>query len=244
MHSYNYWVKNQLMTKTYDFTSIVTSSLNQPGIPLTTNEDIILSEYNPDVNGNYFRFNTSASQAGASALGYTDFDVPFLIEREDEISVTYNLGGVNPTQSTTLTQDFKVMGISDKGNGYFPDVMLFTTESSGTPPNTSFGVSGSSIFNRIHVTPDPSTLETPISEGIIDNFTIRRRINAENKVIIYQSNPIGSFGSQTLSGDGYLIPEDMTAIQKANINTVIRSLTAPPSTNDQADVSGIGINPG
>ena len=243
MHSYNYWLKNGLTTKTYDFDSIVTSSFNQPGLPLLGEDQNWPTD--PENKNNYFRFNTSASQAGASALGYTDFDVPFLIEREDEISVTYDLSGTNSTSQTpTITQDFRVMDISDKGNGYFPDVMLFTTESSGTPPNTSFGVSGSSIFNRIHVTPDPSTLTTPISGGVIDNFTIRRRIDAENKVIIYQSNPVGSFGSQTLSGDGYLIPEDMTAIQKANINTVIRSLTAPPSTNDQADVSGIGINPG
>ena len=237
MHSYNYWVKNGLTTKTYDFDSIVTSSFNQPGLPLLDEDQNW--PIDPENKNNYFRFNTSASQAGASALGYTDFDVPFLIEREDEISVTYDLGGTNsPSQTSTITQDFRVMGISDKGNGYFPDVMLFATSSA--TPLTPFGVSGSSIFNRIHVTPDPSTLTTPISGGVIDNFTIRRRIDAENKVIIYQSNPVGSFGAQTLSGDGYLIPDDMTAIQKANINTVIRSLTAPPSTNDQADVSGFG----
>jgi DNA integrity scanning protein DisA with diadenylate cyclase activity len=76
--------------------------------------------------------------------------------------------------------------------------------------------------------------------GEINQFTVRRRNNADDRVIVYQTPPLNSFGSQTISPGGYLIPEDMTRIQKENVNTIINQLKSqnaivPDSTQGPAN---------
>ena len=97
-------------------------------------------------------------------------------------------------------------------------------------------ISGSNMFDRIAVTPDPSTLDIPIPDGEIYQFTIRKRVDADDRVIVYQTPPFKSYGAQTKTGDGYLIPEDLSEPQKKNVQTIINQLQSqnavPPSSQD------------
>jgi len=91
-----------------------------------------------------------------------------------------------------------------------------------------------SIWNILNVTPDPSTLNIP--NGEILNFTIRRRVEADDRVIMFQQSPSGSSGIKTPSGQGYLIPKDLTATQKRNVQTMINQITAKNQNLDSTDV--------
>ena len=221
-HSYNYWIKNQLNARSSG--TVPEPPGVQPGIP--EGGKILKTQ-----NRNYFRFNTSSSEAGASTLGYTDSNLPFIIERGDEIRVTYN-----PTELVGTTfnevQDFVVEGIEDLSATPLNTDILFTSNYS----NVTSGIYGTRLFNQINVTPDPSTLAIPIVSGSINSFTIRRRINTDDRVVVFQSPlSVQSMGAQTPTGDGYLIPEDMTDIQKRNVNTLInqlRSNNAVPPNSD------------
>jgi len=81
-------------------------------------------------------------------------------------------------------------------------------------------------FDKVMVHPDPRTLDIPIPSGQIFNFTLRRRIEADDRVVIYQTAPTGSEGVKTLSPSGYLIPNDFSAQQKRNVQTIINQLSA------------------
>ena len=61
--------------------------------------------------------------------------------------------------------------------------------------------------------------------------TCRRKINADDRIIIYQTPPINALGSQTPTGDGYLIPNDFTPIQKKNVQTLINQLKNQNAVN-------------
>ena len=80
------------------------------------------------------------------------------------------------------------------------------------------------IYDRLRVVPDPKTLKKPIPGGAIKNYTIFRRVNADDRVIVEITPPTGSKGIQSPSGDGFLIPNDLTEIQKRNVQTVITQL--------------------
>jgi hypothetical protein len=80
------------------------------------------------------------------------------------------------------------------------------------------------IYDRLRVVPDPKTLKKPIPGGHIKNYTIFRRVNADDRVIVEITPPTGSKGIVTPSGDGFLIPNDLTETQKRNVQTVITSL--------------------
>jgi len=222
-HSYNYWVKNQLPA------SSVSSGFNpigvQPGIP--TN-----SEIKPQIESNYFKFNVSSSKAGASTLGYTNFDLPFIIERGDEIRVTYNTAADSSAIQIFENQDFVVTDIPDRGFDLTNDIQFIQKDET---IGAVSGIQSNRAFNRINVIPDPSTLPIKILGGKISNFTIRRRINTDDRVVVFQTPPLNSRGSQTPTKDGFLIPEDMTDIQKRNINTLINQLRSQNAVEPNSD---------
>ena len=82
----------------------------------------------------------------------------------------------------------------------------------------------------------PSFLKTDrnpmeVLEGLPDfhitRFTIRRQLEDETSVMAYNiSPPSGSEGSVTPSGPGFLIPDDLTTIQKDNALNIINNLRA------------------
>ena len=229
-HSYNYWVKDQLYASYTASAGNVEANFNIPGIPTassTVNSTPVLST-NPL---NYNIFNFSSSEAGANVLGYENYNLPFIIERGDEIRVTYNVASSSlsnglPIYATNefITQDFTVEDV------YGSPLLEGSLDGDISP---MWFIYGSSVaaevlperrFDRIGVSPDPSTLAIPIPDGSIYQFTVRKRVNADNRVIVYQTPPINSAGSQTPSGDGFLIPNDFTQIQKGNVQTLINAL--------------------
>jgi len=81
-------------------------------------------------------------------------------------------------------------------------------------------------FDKILVTPNPADLNPQIPEGKINNVQITRRVNADDRVILFQNSPPNSQGTNTPSGPGFLIPNDLTSIQKRNVESLISLLNA------------------
>ena len=79
-------------------------------------------------------------------------------------------------------------------------------------------------FNMLEVTPDPAKLAIPIPNGIIHSYTIKKRVEADDRVVVNLTQPSGSRGVITPSGDGYIIPEDLTPIQQGNVQKLINKL--------------------
>ncbi len=80
------------------------------------------------------------------------------------------------------------------------------------------------LFNRLKVTPNPADLDIPIVNGKIYAMTLRKRQEADDRVVLNVNQPSGSQGALTLSGDGYLIPNDLTNIQQRNVQKIINKL--------------------
>jgi len=235
-HSYNYWVKDQLLS---NFTASATTAIEKfevPGLPTASSTQSPILVASSSLS-NYNTFNFTASQAGANILGYEDFGLPFLIERGDEIRVTYD---INFTGSSYLditpnvqksanyrTQDFVVkdVGFSTSGSSTGLPSIIFPNGS------VSASISSSRLFDRIYVNPNPADLAEPIPSGQIYQFTIRRKINADDRIIIFQTPPVNALGSQTPTGDGYLIPNDFTPTQKKNVQTLINQLKGQNAVN-------------
>ena len=198
------------------------------GIPKPPSGISNLTKINPQLNRNYW----VPYYSGSNMTNYEDFQIPFIIKRGDEIRVTWNSTN-DLTRPLYETQDFQVTEVTVSGSD---------TGSIGSGwkiaynPGTTLNhaVTKNSVYNIIKVTPDPSTFEIP--EGKINQFTIRRRTEADDRVIVYQSAPSGSLGFKTLSGQGYLIPNDLSPTQKRNVQTMINQLTAKNQFIDSLDV--------
>lgn len=99
------------------------------------------------------------------------------------------------------------------------------------------------IYDTLKVTPNPSTLEKPIPKGSIMSATFKRRVDDDTKVIVDVIQPVNQKGNLTPSGDGYLIPDDLSPTQQDNVQKIINilksknSFTNPPDANETKDVS-------
>ena len=124
------------------------------------------------------------------------------------------------------------------GNTVPSSLGMFTVEDSSTYNPTDPGF----IFDTLKVTPDPSKLQKPIPNGSIMAATFIKRQDNDTKVIVDITQPPESIGALTPSGDGYLIPDDLTEIQKDNVQKIINvlksqnSFTNPPDANATNDV--------
>jgi hypothetical protein len=109
---------------------------------------------------------------------------------------------------------------------YFPD----------TSGDTAQALDPGYLFDRVVVTPNPADLDIPIPTGRIYAMTLRKRVEADDRVILNVNQPPGSQGAQTLSGDGYLVPNDLTNIQQRNVQKIINKLKSEnvftPDSND------------
>lgn len=210
IHSFNKAVELQLEAENRD---LFNSNTYRIGIPQGSRVD-------SSVSSNYWIL----SPTGSGLYGYEDFQQPFVIKRGDEIRVTWERN--TTTKGDPQTADFTVTNTpyAPSNNGQYQYAQ-------GLGAAT---VNSRSIYDHIEVTPDPSTFGIP--DGEINNFTIRRRIGADDRVIIFQTPPSGSKGIQTPSGQGYLIPKDLTATQKRNVQTMINQITAKNQNLDSADI--------
>tara|TARA_B110000259_G_scaffold65359_1_gene76966 strand:- start:2049 stop:2492 length:444 start_codon:yes stop_codon:yes gene_type:complete len=74
---------------------------------------------------------------------------------------------------------------------------------------------------------DPFEVLSGLNKGAISRFTIRRQVEDETSVMAYNvTPPSGSKGAETLSGGGFLIPDDMSQTQKDNALNIINNLRA------------------
>ncbi len=209
LHTYNYCVANEI----YIGEDILDGS-SQPiliGVPEGIDKNDPAS---------YFKLNPAQS----SLPNYENDEQPFLIERGDEIRVTYTSGS-----SGYINQDFQVLGVEENiydagsDNPYSLDFYDTPSVSSGTTYDG--GSKKMKLFNKINVYPDPSTLASQIPSGSIYSYTIRKRQDADNIVNVKSPiQPSGSKGAETYSGKGYLIPNDLTNTQKRNVQTLITTL--------------------
>ena len=79
----------------------------------------------------------------------------------------------------------------------------------------------------VRVEPDPITTLNGLLLGEVKKFTVRRQIEADDKVMLKNiTPPSGSRGRQTPSGQGFLIPNDFSNIQKNNALNIINQLKA------------------
>tara|TARA_B100001094_G_scaffold327939_1_gene387256 strand:- start:2916 stop:5783 length:2868 start_codon:yes stop_codon:yes gene_type:complete len=103
--------------------------------------------------------------------------------------------------------------------------------------------SSTNCFDKLEVTPNPQDLNPPIPEGKINNLQIIRRTNADDRVIIFQVSPDNSEGVNTPSGPGFIIPNDLTSIQKQNVESLISLLNAKNTFKDEIPSRDGGLTP-
>ena len=226
-HNYNQYVERGLVaTGSYD-PNVTADAF--PGIPRNQGLQQKYSGSNP--NYIYLNYDQSINNISESLNSYENFQQPFIIKKGDEIRVSYSsIAGSGVEDAVEV--DFTVTDVSpntDYENGIYPDnissSMITIDEFGGI---TTYQYATGSIYNydKIRVTPPPSSLDIPIPEGKIYNFTIRRRTNADDRVIMFQTAPTGSDGINTPSPSGFLIPNDFTQQQKRNVQTIINQLSA------------------
>ena len=228
IHNYNQYVKRGIVATG---STVAGASTYFPGIPSG-------SKFNTSSADSFIYLNYSASTMdnNTNLLGYENFNQPFIIEVGDEIRCTYNLAVTNvsessPNASEIITQDFRVTAV-DPNTDYETGTGIAVRNPSGSftvfsPPLDIKPVTASLYnYDKITVEPDPTTLSNKIPNGMISGFTVRRRINADDRVIVSQTAPTGSNGLFTPTGDGYLIPNDLSPVQKRNVLTIINQLSA------------------
>lgn len=210
LHLYTSGSDNQFPTEDGGALNVVVS----PGISST----------NPT---SYFKWDAS----GSLLPEYEDFQEPFLLKRGDEIRVSYQTSGSVTYAPVPHIQDFTITRVfgryvkdTDPDNYY----RWISNQMSHAPGTTDLKW----MFDRIEVTPDPSTLRIPIPKGEILAYTIRRRKENDSKIIIKTSPPSGSAGVQQKSGGGFLLPQDLSPTQKRNALNIINQLQAKNAFRD------------
>jgi len=206
--------------------NIITPTINQLGWPIGAKRikqdsifftwDVGQSANATSSIGSYVSPNPLTKGYFPEIANYQDYSLPFLIEKGDEIRIAYSSSANSQGKAFINEQDFTVVDVPhspDNNHGYVCPGFAVTQT-----------INSASIFDRIYVSPNPMNFD--IEDNKIFNFTIRRRVNASDRVIIFQSNPTGSEGARTFGPSGYLIPGDFTPIQKRNVQTLINQLRA------------------
>ena len=95
----------------------------------------------------------------------------------------------------------------------------------------------------VRVTPDPETTLVGLPGGEVTKMTVRRQIEADDKVMVKNvTPPSGSLGISTPSGQGFLIPNDFSEVQKSNALNIINQLKAK-NAFDKPNEPGITDGP-
>ena len=237
---------NQLVSRSVYATQSTADSVILPGIPNTikntgnTSATTQLTRNFDNNPRNYITqdFLNTQNDQNQNVTSFEDFQQPVLFQVGDEIRVDYNTVGPGSKEGQNQTQTFTVTynGPNDEyENGNYPpdgqgSVWYTAYTAFYNPPSNPLYIravtSSRHIYDKLIVSPDPRTLEYKIPEGKIYNVTVRRRINADDRVVIYQEAPTGSDGVKSLSPSGYLIPNDFSSQQKRNVQTIINQLSA------------------
>ena len=207
LHTYNYCLANGII---YNQAYNPNPSPQSLGVP---------SSLDSGSNFNYFKWLPSQSLLPQ----YEDFQEPFLVERGDTIRVTYRTSGSAATPDKTITRDFTVIEVTNTDYiSQSADCDLFTYKTDAF--SSTAGEYSVRMYNKLLVDPDPSTLTTLIPDGEIFSFTAIKRSNSDDRVVVTTRIPSGSDGNLTPSGEGFIIPNDLTNTQKRNVLTIINQL--------------------
>tara|TARA_Y100000004_G_scaffold33781_1_gene35991 strand:- start:1130 stop:8809 length:7680 start_codon:yes stop_codon:yes gene_type:complete len=215
------------------------TELVAPGIP--TSLSTSFSE-NPSLSEkSIYYWRQDFSSSGMAGYRESEGALPFIIKVNDEIECTFNdntVYGATAADPNYKTMTFIVTGISgsfgesgtDVGQysaSYCDDSQCFATRPWSNANNV--------LRNAIQVYPDPSRQN--VIGGQIGSFKIRRRVNADDRVIVYQTPPTTfGVGATTGSGGGFLIPNDFTPQQKRNALTLINQLKQKNSFRDDSEL--------
>ena len=223
-----------------------------PGIPSVLSSSYSRQESVGKPDADFFIENFKSSSLGA--FKESDGGVPFIIKVGDEIVTTYNDAtnfGIVRAENF-ISKTFIVTGITGSLSEVLPFGHTYTGSYCQQPnledvtpfcevnPKQIANTNGW-LQNKIIVTPNPAIAlagVSPITGGQVGGFIIRRRGNADDRVIVYQSPP-SQFGisATTGSGGGFLIPDDFSPQQKRNTLTLINQLRGLNSFRDDSNLS-------
>jgi len=247
INNYNNYVSRSIFsTGSYD----QFNNAPLPGLPniqpsaLSTNQRLP-QNFTSNI-ANYFTQNYNLSgintNIDSGSLGgittYENFNQPTHFQKGDEIRVIYNSNPNSLETPNFVTQDFTIIDDSPNtdyennvnvpdGEGNLISSSIFTISADPVYLFAFYAVTQSRFnYDKLIVNPDPRTLDLPIPDGKIYGFTLRKRVQADDRVIVYQSSPTGSEGIKTLSPSGYLIPDDFSDQQKRNVQSIINNLSA------------------
>ena len=210
LNSVNTWVSTSLQVSASTTGSTTGAQRIHGGIPKG-------QKVNPSNPFNYYQYNFTGSGGTLGLLGtYEDFNQNFIVKRGDEIRIVYNsVSGALP--AINETQNFTVLNVQTSSVDFNTGLIAGSNGSS-----TGVIIDKSTIYDTLEVTPNPSDFNIP--DGKIYSMTIRRRVEADDRVIVSQLPPSGSKGAKTRTPDGYLIPGDFSDTQIKNVQTIINQL--------------------
>ena len=139
------------------------------------------------------------------------------------------------TPGLTITIEENVMGNNTFDNNFTIGMDRgVATSLSPTPSGSQVGYHlyekgevGFTANTFVRVSPDPKITLNGLKNGEVTKFTVRRQIEADDKVMLENIiPPSGSKGVETPSGQGFLIPNDFSPIQKTNALNIINQLKA------------------
>ena len=215
------------------------TTLVAPGIPTSLSTSFAENQSLSEKSIYYWRQNFTSS--GVSGYRESEGALPFIIKVNDEIECTFNdntVYGATAADANYKTQTFIVTGISGSFGESGTDVGQYSA--SYCDDSQCFAIrpwsnANNVLRNAIQVYPDPS--QQNVIGGQIGSFVIRRRVNADDRVIVYQTPPTTfGVGSATGSGGGFLIPNDFTPQQKRNALTLINQLKLKNAFRDDSQL--------
>ena len=243
LSSYEYY-KIPFLIKRGDQIRVTWDDTSFP-VPVRTSKDFVVLDMTTGNSNKYRKIQfTSDYLEWSPPLPYEEI-VPthLLADRVNEIesSLTPYNGETPPDPEYTFVNNQVVVICEDTIDpfdcdlgGYFPPSgpgygqaliqisITFQKYSLQYDPQSNTSIQGNTIYDTINVWPNP--LDFPIPGNKIKSFTIRRRVDSDNSVVIFQIPPKNSNGFNTLSGQGFIIPNDFSQTQKDNVLTLINAL--------------------
>ena len=210
--------------------------------------------YNGNISSASGSITSLNTKSVVDSTGFIGVTMSLFDNNEIQTDISFNNGGPDLTGNFSLSTNYLINLSASFGadantqQSGKPNPMLGTasinpiviSQQTSQTQFATFGVVDPGyLFDRIVVTPDPTKLKNPIPHGKIYGMTVRKRVEADDRVVLNVNQPSGSKGVQTVSGDGYLIPDDLTDIQQRNVQKIINKLKSENVfTQDSPDSQG------
>lgn len=150
-------------------------------------------------------------------------------------TITISAGFINASFSfatqlndIVITLDATMLNLGGLANNFTTEVTLYPGCGPGIEiayKTQARGLIGMSLPTFIKTDRNPSEVLNGLNAGEITKFTLKRRVENEQKVMT-KNNPSvrGSQGYLTQTGGGFLIPKDLSKVQSANALNIINQL--------------------